>query len=431
MSTICSATRGEFRGWEAAFLSNAFVRLALVPDIGGRVMAYDLGDYPFLFVDPTLAGQLFSAEENQGDGSLGAWKNYGGDKTWPAPQGWATDEEWHGPPDPILDTGRYTLDALSVTEGAAHVRVSSPADPRSGLQIVRAFTLRPDTSRVSLRLTFRNISTRTVRWSIWDVVQLRAERANADGTLEPETGCIITAPAHPQSAFPRQYAVLFGETDNPQWRVRPDGLFEAPYLWQIGKVALDSPAGWIAFANRAAGAAFTTTFQYEPGAAYPDGGASVEVWTIGAGQVGNLNYEHSGIYLMEAEVLSPFHTIQPGEEAPFTLEWGACRCLGTVVDVTPAGVLTQPLTAEVSADGHISLRAEGGVFDAGVLRLRWLDRQGTALAETPLGDVNPLSAVSVDHIASVPSGATTAELSVVRPDGEAQHWAAIEVSQER
>ena len=73
--------------------------------------------------------------------------------------------------------------------------------------------------------------------------------------------------------------------------MRPDGLFEAPYQWQIGKVALDSPAGWIAFANQAAGAAFTISFDVVPGADYPDGGATVEVWTVGAGEVGNLDYE--------------------------------------------------------------------------------------------------------------------------------------------
>ena len=83
--------------------------LVAVPDIGGRVMAYDLGDYAYLYVDPDLAGRLFTPEENQGDGSLAAWKNYGGDKTWPSPQGWDTEQQWHGPPDPVLDSGRYRV----------------------------------------------------------------------------------------------------------------------------------------------------------------------------------------------------------------------------------------------------------------------------------------------------------------------------------
>ena len=92
----CHANTGDFRGWSACTLQNDLVRLVAVPDIGGRIMAYDLGPYSYLFVDPDLAGKLYSPQENQGDGSLAAWKNYGGDKTWPAPQGWANDERQRG-----------------------------------------------------------------------------------------------------------------------------------------------------------------------------------------------------------------------------------------------------------------------------------------------------------------------------------------------
>ena len=41
------------------------VRVAAVPDIGGRLMAYDLADYSYLFVDPELAGKLFTVAETR------------------------------------------------------------------------------------------------------------------------------------------------------------------------------------------------------------------------------------------------------------------------------------------------------------------------------------------------------------------------------
>lgn len=122
----CAVARGDFRGWQAVYLTNGLVRVVAVPDIGGRLMAYDLGDTPYLFVDPHLAGKLFSPAENQGDGSLAAWKNYGGDKTWPAPQGWDGPHQWPGPPDAILDTGRYRLAELTSTGSEAYVRMISP-----------------------------------------------------------------------------------------------------------------------------------------------------------------------------------------------------------------------------------------------------------------------------------------------------------------
>ena len=326
-----TATLIDFSGWEGYRLANRFVQLVAVPAIGGRIMAYDLGAHPFFFVDPDLAGRLFSAEENQGDGSLAAWKNYGGDKTWPAPQGWETDAQWHGPPDPILDSGPYRVDEFFAGAQQAVIAMTSPPDLRTGVQITRRFTLSPGSSRVQVDLTFRNVSDRPVSWSIWDVVQLRAERTLADGSRAHDPSCVVTTPVNPQSRFPRGFNVMFGAEDNPQWQVA-GGLLRAGYQWQIGKVGVDTQAGWIAFCQAAQQAAFVERFAFTPGAEYPDGGATVECWTIGAGQVANLDYADSGIYLMETEVLGPLTAIAPGATVNFAIEWGSCRsCFGRIL----------------------------------------------------------------------------------------------------
>lgn len=426
MTTPCSATKGDFRGWDACILENGLVRLVAVPDIGGRVMAYDLGPYPFFFVDPDLAGRLFSPEENQGDGSLGAWKNYGGDKTWPSPQGWDTDDQWHGPPDPVLDSGRYTLDELTTDGQSAVVQMTSPPDARTGVQITRRLTLRQGSSRVQLDITFKNVKDRPVRWSIWDVAQLRAERRLPDGTTTYDSGCIVTTPVNPNSVFPRGFNVMFGADDNPQWQVDPQtGLFAAPYLWQIGKVGLDSPAGWIAFSNTTEGYNFVEQFIYVPGAPYPDGGATVEVWTVGAGQVGNLNYENSGIYLMETEVLSPFFTIEPGLSAGFTIEWASCRAGGMALAATEAGVVVEPLTARAESD-YVLLSGQFGVFDAGELRLLWLDADGHIFDVQTRGRVDPFGVVRIDRVLPKPSSAHAVELRVL-VDGRERLLARTEI----
>jgi hypothetical protein len=430
MMTSPTAAPGDFRGWKAAFLSNDVVRLALVPDIGGRVMAYDLGGTPLLYINSDLAGKLFTPEENQGDGSLGAWKNYGGDKTWPAPQGWDTDEQWHGPPDNVLDSGRYTLDALEATDGEATARMTSPPDARTGLQITRQFALRPGSSRVSVDLTFRNIAQRTVRWSIWDVVQLNAERRQADGTRGPDRRRIITTPANEHSIFPRGFRVLFGADDNPQWHVRDDGLFEASYQYHIGKVAIDSPGNWIAFSSMDEDSAFVLSFETEPGAYYPDGGASVEIWTVGTGQVGNLHYEDSGIYHMEAEVLGPIYALAPGDQASFPLEWGACRCEGVIIDVPPAGPIVEELTARREPGRQLRLHASGGCFDLGELVLRWLTDDDELLGEISFGPAGPLNPVRIDHVCVPPEGAVWAEIVNTLPNGEQLFWSTAAISQE-
>ncbi|MCS7061047.1 MAG: hypothetical protein RMN25_07745 [Anaerolineae bacterium] len=426
--TPCGVSRANFWGWPAAFLTNGLLRVAAVPDIGGRLMAYDLGDFPFLFVDPHLAGKLFSPAENQGDGSLAAWKNYGGDKTWPAPQGWDGPHQWPGPPDPILDTGRYTLAELAADGHSAWLSMVSPPGSPTGVQITRRAAIVAGSSRVQLRLTFTNIARHPIRWSIWDVAQLRADRPGPGGRPTWEPGCVVTAPLNPQSRFARGYNVMFGAPDNPQWQVEGD-LFVARYQFEIGKVGLDSRGGWIAFANTAAGYAFAERFAIEPQADYPDAGADIECWTVGRGRVATLSYdENSGPFLMETEVLSPFYDIAPGDSADFEIEWGACRCDGPVVKVSEAGCVTQPLTIRLH-EGRAQVNGVFGVFDVGHLELVWLNSVGTALAGEVLQPVNPLVLARVAHQTSVPASAVTARLDVVAQTGGRRALASARLDQ--
>ena len=414
----CSLEQADFRGWKAIYLSNGFVTIVAVPDIGGRIMAFDLGEIPLLFIDPTLAGKLFTAEQNQGDGSLAAWKNFGGDKTWPSPQGWENDDQWHGPPDPVLDTGRYQVTGMEHSARAASVKMVSPPDSRTGMQITRKVSLHRGSSRVELELSFKNISDRLRRWSIWDVAQLQAEKTLPDGKLAPETSCTVTAPLNPQSKFPDGYWVMFGEPANPQWGVdREHRLVVAKYRWEIGKIGSDACApdlhsGWIAFSNPRQGLAFTERFPVFPGEEYPDNGSTVECWTIGKGRVANLDYEHSDIYLMETEVLSPFYTFQPGESHNFQIEWGACRSAGPILDVQAGGCASQRLAVQATHNG-VQLSGVFGAFDSGNLLLTWLDKTGEVSGSILLASVNPAELIEFDQTFQPPAGATAAELSVL------------------
>lgn len=413
----CVAERALFRGWDAYILKNEYIRLVAVPAIGGRIMALDLADYPFVFVDPDLAGKLFTPEEHYGDGSLGAWKNYGGDKTWPSPQGWDNDSQWHGPPDPILDSGVYAVNRFECDGESAHLSMTSAPDPRTGIQITRAFTLREGSSHVAVHLSFHNPTTRTLKWGIWDVIQLRAERRTPDGGLEYDPSCVITTPLNPNSVFPRGYNVMFGAQDNPQWQVDHEkGLVVVPYLWHIGKIGIDSPGDWVAFCNTAEKYAFTTRFQVQHGAEYPDKGASVEVWTVGAGKVGNLDYETSSIYLMETEVLSPLMTIPPNETVHMSLHWGLCRCDASVIEVGNTYAATHPMEIVRTDANHVHLKFRGGVFLGGALRAVFTNHVDDVVSEIALGTVTPHQLVTIDHVLDVPSGASKFILKIDTTD---------------
>ena len=46
--------------------------------------------------------------------------NWGGDKVWLAPQGWENEDQWPGPPDPVLDGGAYHAEQFADEYGDLH-----------------------------------------------------------------------------------------------------------------------------------------------------------------------------------------------------------------------------------------------------------------------------------------------------------------------
>lgn len=415
----CLIEEISFHGWKAVRLSNGLVSLVAVPDVGGRVMAYNLGEYPYLWLDRTLAGRLFSAEENMGDGSISAWKNYGGDKTWPAPQGWDSPDQWHGPPDPVLDTGRYTLETVDSSVSAATVRMTSQPDPRTGVRISRQVTLHAGGGRVNLHLEMTNVSDRARTWSIWDVVQVDATRRNPDGGESHSEQAWLYIPTNPDSVFEQGYNVMFGEEDNPEWQpeVRPN-LLGAQYLYRVGKIGVDSTAGWIAFVNRETDYAFCQRFTHFPDEAYPDGGATVECWTTGHGEpVAGLDFGKLNLFHMEAEILGPLRKMAPGETQSLDIDWHVARCPGPIVNVNDAGCAHQALQAEAIGAG-IRLTGVFGLFHLGRVQLTWLDGGGLEVAGETLALVNPLNVLRVDCVRRPPPGAQAAQLLLRDQQGE-------------
>ncbi len=208
------------------------------------------------------------------------------------------------------------------------------------------------------------------------------------------------------------------------------GLMVADYAWEIGKIGSDAcvadgQSGWIAFSNAAQGYSFAERFPVFPGEPYPDDGSIVECWTVGKGKVANLDYEHSDIYLMETEVLSPFYTFEPGETRSFSIEWGVCRSTGRIIDVQPGGCASQKLIAQTSSQG-VQLRGVFGAFDAGRLQLTWLDASGQSIEARLFDEVDPTRLINFNEVLLPPAGTAAAELSVLaHADGKARKLGVI------
>ncbi len=420
----CALNATQYRGWNGYQLTNGLVAVYIIPDIGGRVIQYQLAGHDYFFVNPLTTGKVFPPEEN--GGGNGGWKNYGGDKLWPAPQGWENDQQWPGPPDPVLDGGKYSAAIVRQTAEEVAVRLTSPPDPRTGIQFSRTVTLSRGTTRVRVESTMKNISQRPVRWSIWEVIQQDTADPSSPGQFNPDFWAYC--PLNPQSRYAQGYYPIFGQVGHPSYQPDPEhGLLGVRYDYRVGKVGLDSHGGWLTTVNGKSDHCFVARFPYFPKADYPDG-ASVEFWLNGAGEfilnrvpIVNPADPQQTPYLMETEILSPLAELQPGEDYHFNVDWFATRCPRPVVDVVPAGAINRRLLASVRGR---QVRVEGvfGVFMPGHAEATFYTRDGTVAGKSDLGRVEPNQVFRLASELPLPENAFRVSVAVIDSEGQNHGW---------
>jgi len=406
--------------WTLYTLSGDLISLEVVPCIGGRILQYKLGDHGFFYVNPDEIGKMPPPTTL---GKLGTWGNQGGAKLWPAPQGWAGPEQWPGPPDPILDGGVYTV----LEKSNVSMTLQSPPDKEfSGIQFTNRFSLDPVGTQVRFVTSMKNVIDRPIRWGIWSHLQLDASLPDSANYNRLHLFC----PVNPKSKFEKGYDVIFGEKDHPGFSVDPDRrMFEAKYVYQVGKVGIDSPGGWVATHDPRTGNVFVQRFRFEKDKEYPED-SSVEIWFNGVGRFHAYHQDvecaddpKSNPYVFESEILSPYAELNPGEEYHWDYRWNAAN-IGTESPVisgcTDAGIVAaEPqwkVVLKTSDSLNLSFSGRFGVFFPGTLAAESLDAQGKMIGEPiPLAEVSPLEAVRFeDKSISVSEKTQSIRISVTR-----------------
>jgi len=286
--------------------------------------------------------------------------------------------------------------------------------------VIRLFA---NSTRVSFEATMKNIDTKPRRWGLWAHTQLNGAKADGSGHNP-----LMNAwcPLNPRSRFAPGYDVIFGAKNNPSFQ--PDrrlGLMRVQYQYQVGKIGLDSHAGWVATVDGASGAVFVQRFRFEPEKEYPDG-SSVEFWLNGLGQIHAYNRDMvmptnaaENPYVVESEVLSPFARLQPGESYTWRYDWYACHIGGDfpVLSCSDAGVICEPLRAR-GADGKLELTGRFGVFAPGFLRGELFDATGKKLASLDLNlATTPHAPVLLGAKQSAPAETHAVALTLHDPAG--------------
>ncbi len=275
-----TVTRTNYHGWpDAIVLNNGSVAAVVVPSIG-RVMQFGfVGEEGVFWENPALLGKI--ADPQLVTWAAKDWINFGGDKSWPSPEGdWSifTNRKGWRPP-PAFDGW-----GAEARISGSTVTLVTDVDPFFGTVAERRIELHSRKPEMTITTIFRRVKGDPAVIGIWVITQLR----------EPEG---VFAPVPAKSVFKEGYRLL-GQTPPPSLKVENGllsltrnpkaahkiGLDGDTLLWVGGKHALriDSP-------------------RVRKGQ-YPDGGSSTEIYT-GA----------DPLPYIELETLGPVHSVKEGD----------------------------------------------------------------------------------------------------------------------
>lgn len=382
-------------GWNAVVMTNGLVTMATVPDIGARIMQYDLGDHATLYVNPNLFGKIHTP-------ARGGLYSYGGFKNWPAPQ-----SKWNWPPPPTLDYGQYTYEIAENTPDSVAVFVSSPVEQwlTPNIRFERRATMFSGTTRIRLMQTMVNEGASSVEWAVWD-----------------DTQTIVNHPGKTDYSnfwayFPIDPDGLGGSDGVWYWSEPAAAAFKgevAPGVFGVqftpaggsgAKVFADSPKGWVAHADRMDSVVYIKTFEIFNGN-YSDDGAHVMVYVTGGAP-----------HFMEIEPLGPLVRLSAagsGENRyTFTENWWLTRMATPVLDVTPVGA--QAVRMAYDPAGR-RLTGAYGVFYTGTARAVMYSG-GAVAAEGVAHPVTPLVPFNLDETLDLPAGTDSVQLRIYDGSG--------------
>jgi hypothetical protein len=388
----CQIRSTPFQGWDAEEISNDWLQLSIVKQLGGRLMQVNFAGHPYLFVNPGYKGKYISPAQ-----ANGKWINYGGDKLWPLPEGRGDEQQWAGPTSDVLDDGAYDLKVISQGPVCA-VRLEGPADPVTGLQYSREISLSADSPQISFHAVMKNATGHPIRWSMQSVTQY--DTSDVRNPAEYNRNFWAFTWINPLSRYFNGYQVRSGLADDPSFAV-DSGLFKLHWAFLENEVWLDSVAGWLAVVDADSQFAMVERFHPVTGADYPGkaslifykNGASLELNENGRPVLRSSEVE-STPYYMEAEINSPLVELQPGETYSMDTNWWPTRADGQLRNVVNSGVILSPLTA-VASNASIVLSGSFGVFFPGKLQAHLFDSQGLKLQTLDLTSVEPQTRVEL------------------------------------
>ena len=334
-------------GWDSAHvITNGIITAGIYPQLGGRMMQFDLGEESFIWVNEQEKGRTPQI-------TTGSWTNYGGFKNWPAPQ-----RDWNSggwPPPPYIDGGKYAISVLQQNADSLTLlldgQTEEHADGAKGLQFKRILTFYANSSRIRIDQRLLNISCQKTSWSVWDISQLIINHEQNNNYSDfwayfprnsrtPNEPCFFTLTEAPADTPLNRLQIREGYRSGiDAFQCNNKGM----------KIGITTDRGWIAYVDEKNGAASIKTVSVVDGAYYPDNGSVFQIYTTPSTDQNKY---------IEIEALSPIVDIAIGDSSLFIENWYATRTFGPILEVNKAGAIHEKLTI---SQNH-TIRGKYGVF---------------------------------------------------------------------
>ncbi|TCI90398.1 hypothetical protein [Tenacibaculum sp. M341] len=423
----------NYKNWkwdDVMVAKNKFISVAVVPKAAGRVLEYNLGDTPSLWINPKLFGKSFSNDEHV---KIKDWRNFGGYRLVPIPvnncainKNGKKVKRW--PPPVSIGDAPYNaeiiqndgISSIKVTSGIQNLPVpkfdyksksfSVPEKIEEQFQYSRSLYIEENSSLVFINHTLTNKGNQTIerglKISSQHISRSKPELEDGenfiahipfDKNLKLPDGKQFHISVTPESRWryinrnrmkldknnPEHIKKYFNKGTNWTGEVSP-GIYETHYdYYLMGGIEMVSSKSWLSYVNKTNNTAFVKIFEpYNPKLTYENGANSVIF--------------HSGLEdgYLETEVKTPIYTLEAGESFNYKEIHGAAKIKSSLIlDVNKSGIITQRLNFNKKSN---ILSGEYGVFREGKASLQITDNLGN-VSEVYIDTVDPLNTFTLKH----------------------------------
>lgn len=418
--------------WDTIYVTkNKYISVAVVPDAGGRILEYNLGEVPSLWVNPTMFGKSFAATDEV---KRDEWRNFGGYRLVPLPiENCAIDatgkkvNRW--PPPAIIGDSPYSAEITTNSNGIKSINVASgiqnlpvptydgksktfihPSKIDEKIQYKRSLYIEPNSSLVYINHTIINKGSETIKRGIM-ISSQHVSRSKPE--LTDGENFVAYVPFNKNLKLPNgeQYEITSNadarwmyvnrnrmplDKNNPEhvkkfynngtnWtgEVAP-GIFEMHYDYNLmSGFHIISSKSWVCYVNKINNTAFAKIMEpYNPKLEY-DHGLNVSIFMSGL-ETGYL----------ETEVKTPLYTLKPDEASNYLEIHGAAQITNApVLDVNKAGIITKKLAFDSN-----TISGEYGVFIEGKAVLQLFNSSKKIIQEIEIENANPLKVLKVNSL---------------------------------